>query len=353
MCGSAHWWLDNRKVAILLNPTDDTVYSLIDASKLSEHDARTCVYWRLAARHSEQLSFIPALALVGPAGSGKTTIMEALCSMPGESSAVTSCSILTAAATRDLLATYKDKLFVADEFDDLKPEVAHLFMARTTRSMADIVYKELVSGNKYKQAVANVFGPTIIHIRNQLDNPARSSRAIQVFTKHSDGPYGEFNSHFANLNDLEFDMGKVQTKGGRILTTWSPVLEVARQLEDYTYLAEVQAEIDLESHLLREKAEFDNATLVLSKIVEYISEHASDQWARIDIEAWIGRPLRFDFPYLTPLVINNVISQLGFHTERKGGRRWLYPEPMALKMAAIKRSYHDDALEELVTPHQR
>ena len=325
-----------------MNPTDPVVQSLIDATKLSERDARTCVYWRLGSRYAAQLEFYPALTLVGPSGSGKTTIMDSLRQMPGESSPILACTVFTMAALRDKLCEYESKLFIADEFDGVKPEVEYLLMARTTRSMSDIVYKEGLGNGKYEQTVAHIFGPTIIHTRNLIDDPARSSRSIQIFTRHEDGPFTEFNPDYVVTASLEFDMSGVIYRGGRTASTWSPVLEVARQLGDLNYLAEIQAELELEARTLRQKAEYDNASVILARIVELISQRDDEhRWDRLDIDNSIGRPLRFDFPYLTPLVVNNVINQLGLMTERRAGRRWLWPDWRSLKVACRKRNYED------------
>jgi hypothetical protein len=326
----------------LSNPTDPVVQSLIGAVKLSEQDAKTCVYWRLASRYAAELDFFPALYLVGPSGSGKTTIMHAMRDMPGEASDVLACTIFTMAALRDELVKYENKLFIADEFDETKPEVQYLLMARTTRSMASIPYKNALGNGKYEQVVAHIFGPSILHTRNGIDDPARSSRGIQIFTRHEDGPFTEFEPHYIEMALLEFDMSSVVYKGGRVISTWSPILEVARQLGDEDYITAINADLEVEARVLRQKAEFDNASLVLAKIVELICERPDEQrWDRLDIDNAVGRPLRFDYPYLTPVVINNVINQLGLFTERRGGRRWLWPDWRSLRLACKQRNYED------------
>ena len=334
-----------------MNPTDPVVQSLIDTAKLNPRDAKTCIYWRLASRYSAQLQFFPALALVGPSGSGKTSIMDALHQMPGESSDILACTIFTMASLRDELEKYRDKLFIADEFDEVKKEVGYLMMARTTRSMSNITFKRQVGdGNKYEQVTINIFGPTILHTRNLIDDPARSSRAIQIFTRHEDGPFADFDPSYVAMASLEFDMSQVVYKGGRTISTWSPILEIAKQLEDVDYLTEIQAELALEARILRQKAEYDNASVVLAKIVECITSRLDHQrWDRIDIDYAIGRPLRLDFDYLTPLVVNNIINQMGMETERKGGRRWLLPDWRTMKAACKQRHYEDAEFDGILT----
>ena len=342
---------DIKKGGITLSvdpPLQNVIESLADAAKLNEQDARTIVYWRLGSRYAPELSFYPNLALVGPAGSGKTTIMESMGMMPGEASGLHACTTLTVATARDLLASWRDKVFFADEFDSAKPDVAALFMARTTRSMAEITYKEAVTANKFKQTSVNIFGPSVLHLRNSLDDPAQSSRAIQIFTRHEDGPYPDFECDREYLDALTFDMSQVKTKGGRIVTTWAPVIEVARQVGDEPYLKVIQHEIEMEKTSLREKAEFDNASLVLAKVIEYLYERPeANRWDRIDVEAYIGRPLRFDYPYLAPLTIATTLRGLGFFTVRAGGRRWLFPDPQSLAAAKARRNFDDEKFADL------
>lgn len=323
--------------------------SLSSATKLSTHDSKKAIYWRIATRYSEQLKFIPALAMVGPSGSGKTTTMEGLSRLPGESSPIYACSTLTMANCRDLLAEWKDKLFCADEADDLKPEVKFLFMARSNRDMAVINYKEAVSQNKYKQATADIFGPTIIHHRNEIEDAAQSSRSIQIFTRFEDGPFPPFEPDLEALAAITLDMANVPVYGGRAYTTWAPLLHVARQLGDEAFIAEVEAEIELQKEMLRSKAEFDNASLVLGKVIEVIASRALEhRWDRIEIDYLIGQQLRYDFPNLTPMVIGMTLRTLGFFTERRGGKLWLYPDRASLEIAARKRAYRDADLDFLL-----
>jgi hypothetical protein len=330
-------------------PTDSTVESLIGATKLTLTYAKTLVYWRLTNPHVEQMRFIPKLALVGPSGSGKTTNMEAAKAMPGESSPIVPCALLTMATCRDLLAEWKNKLFIADEADDLRPDVNMLFMARSNREMALINYKEPISQNKYKQSVADIFGPTLIHHRNEIEDPAQSSRSIQIFTRYEDGPFTEFEADLDALNSIKLDMSSVPRYGGRELTTWAPVLYVAEQVGDHEFVREILAEMEVQKQLLREKSEYDTASLVLSMVVQVVaSKTHMHRWDRIDIEHEIGQPIRDDFPNLSPLTIASTLRSLGFYTERRGGRRVLYPEKNALELAARRRNYQDTQLEKLI-----
>ena len=333
--------------------TDSTVESLADCVKLSIFDAKTVIYWRLASKYSTQLHFIPKMALVGPAGSGKTTTMEAVKMLSGESSPIYTCALLTMATARDLLAEYKDKLFIADEADDLKPEVAMLFMARSNRDMSVINYKEAVGNNsaKFKQQVTDVFGPTIIHHRNEIQDPAQSSRSIQVFTHYQDGPYPPFEPDLDALASLKLDMTNVPRFGGRAYTTWAPVLHVARQVGDIEYLAAVDAQVEQDRQTLRHKAEYDTASLVLIQVIEVVLSRGDiNRWDRIDVEYNVGSQLRFNYPMLSPMTVASTIRTLGLHVERKGGKLWLYPDRASLEIAARKRGYQDPELDALIEP---
>jgi hypothetical protein len=327
----------------------DAVLSLVEAAKLSLRDAKTCIYWRLGAVYLEKLNFYPVLALVGPAGSGKNTIMKALKSMPGGCSDITDCGLLTPAATRDELAANHNLTFFADEFDDIKPEVGRLFMSRTTREMSNQTFKKLYKPGDYRQALVNIFGATVIHKRNKIQEPAMASRSIQITTHYVDGPYGTFKIDYSSLESLYIDMTNVKEDGGRIESTWAPVLEVARQLGDISYLDLFDTERAAATKSLRQRSEYDNNSIVLAKVVEVLMAKSINRWSRIDIEDSIGRSLRVDYPYLVPIVVNGVLEDLGFFTERSGGRRWLYPEFEAIKLASQKCYYKDTDIDMLDT----
>jgi len=326
----------------------DTVESLISAAKLTLKDAKTCIYWRLGTNYLSTLDFYPALALVGPAGSGKNTTMKALRLMPGDSSGMVDCGGLTPAASRDELALFLDKTFFADEFDNIRPEVERIFMSRTTRDMSTQVYKRLVGPGKYEQKAHSIFGATVLHKRNLIDEPALASRSIQIFTRHQEGPYGRFECDVLNLSALKFDMSGVVLEGGRIESTWSPILEIARQLEDVEYIEEISKGMAVETRLLRQKAEYDYSSVVLARVIELLlSKPTLSRWYKIDIELDIGKPIRVDYPNIAPITVNSILNQLGFLTDRRGGRRWLYPEIEAIKVAAQRANYDDAGIAEL------
>lgn len=328
--------------------TDQAVNSLIDAAKLSLRDAKTCIYWRLGTNYLEKLEFYPTLALVGPAGSGKNTIMKALRSMSGRCSGITDCGSITPATARDELAKHYESTFFADEFDEIRPEVERIFMSRTTRSMSDQVFKKQYKPGDYRQVTLNIFGATAVHKRNLIDDPALSSRSLQIYTRHAEGPYGVFNANLDALEALTFDMSEVKNVGGRIETTWSPILEIARQLGDIEYLAEIEAERVVESKLLRQKAEYDYSSVVLAKVVEILAgKILGNRWERIDIEETIGKDIRRDYPNIAPITLNSIMNNLGFFTERRGGRRWLTPELAAIKFAALRCNYQDEWIDTL------
>jgi hypothetical protein len=325
-----------------------TVNSLRNAAKLNEKDAKTCVYWRLGTNYLEDLDFYPALALVGASGSGKNTIMTALQLMPGKCSDLLDCSAITMAVTRDILAMHVNRTFFADEFDEARPEVEKLFMARTTRSMSIQMFKQLTGPGKYEQKAAGIFGASVLHKRALIADPAISSRTIQIFTRHEDGPYSKFIPDSAGLESLKFDMSGVITHGGRIETTWSPVLEIARQLQDTSYIEEITATLAIETRILRQKAEYDPASVILAQLIEVLlSRKTLNRWFRIDIEYEIGRIIRADYPSIAPITVNSILNNLGFLTNRSGGRRWLYPDIDTIKRAAERCNYEDDTLNQL------
>lgn len=325
------------------------VESLMDAAKLSVQDAKTCIYWRLGSKYLDKLSFYPLLALVGPAGSGKNTTMYALQRLPGKSSPITDCSQMTLSVAREELAKNYNATFFADEFDVLKPGVASIFMARYSRSNSIQSYKRQNPTNgRFEPVTVDIFGATVIHARNMIDEAALSSRTIQVFTRHQPGPYGDFKVNFDELDSIPFDLSNLKQTGGRAMVTYSPVIAIAQQIGDDDYLKNMDEIIQLEYQVLQENAEYDIASVILAKVVEIVLTRAqtlSNPWDRIDIEREIGSSIRSATEFVAPITINSNLTKLGFKSERRGGRRWLYPTPSSLKLATIRRNYKDEELE--------
>ena len=332
---------------------------LSGAAKIPLNEAKKLVYWRAASIRIKDFQKFPGIALIGPSGSGKSTLMNGLRDMDPQSSATISCIRLSTAEARDQLADAYDKTVFCEEFDQLSdPSSAYiLFHSRTERLLSHLVLKRQERTNgPYVRQDLDVFGATIVHSRNDFDDPALVSRFLSVHTAHRPGPYPV--AMVESVSDIAASLvlEPYVPSQGRSEETWTPVLQVAQAVGDVDWIAWGQEQIMLAQEALLEAAEYDRKSLVLGRIIEIVSHRDElanksvnvDPWQRINLGADVSEHLRKGgYPDITAWQVNAAINSLGLKTVRSGGRRWLFPTPIRLMLACQQAGYEDEWVEAL------
>lgn len=333
------------------------VQALQQACKLDLNQAKTAMYWRLGANWitDENVKFYPALGLIGPSGSGKSTIEEAQYAVHPESCHKFSLEGATPAVTRDELEIAFNKIAVIDEFDmvsDVKA-AARFIQARCSRATASILYKN--PAEHYKAKTVNMWGATVYHIRNAPEDPALVSRSIMINTRQEDPPFIPFDvtpeTYRAIFNSINWTLPRPVDGMGRMFDTWNPILWVGQCVGDEEWVAWVNKKLALLQQRLKEAAGFDHKQVVLARIIEIVanrtpSKHPFDGiWDRIAVHEEIGLPIQKDLlAKMTPWQVAEEIKSLGFKTERRAGKLWLYPSPSSVILAADSVRYEDEWL---------
>ncbi len=335
------------------------VQAFEDSLHLPTNTAKKIVYYTLAASKVADCKFFPALAIVGPSGSGKSSIQRGAMSMDSSARWI-ACMGVSAVSVRDELGEAKDKLCILEEFDqvaDLRA-ASGFVQARCDVNTANVMVKrQMVQNGPYIPTVVNLYGATILHVRDPLHDPALVSRSLTVYTRHLDGDFSDpiiFPGWYQHaLGEIDWDVAITGFRGGRVFDTWERLLQVAAGLHDEEWLEWARAQIQLLQIRLQEAAVYDLRQLILGRIIQTLTWReetpGADVWDRIGIDVAIGQPIRDTLlPQATPWQIADTIKGMEFQTQKRGGKVWLLPSAASLLLACEAAGYRDDLwIEEL------
>jgi len=192
---------------------------------LDDNQARTFVYFSMATYGLPSLEIFPILTISGPAGTGKTTLLDVLRQISFKPSIqFINGGIVSRAVLRDSFANRQAQTALIDEGDEIDED---LLIARNSKRSSTIEVNRARGEGGYVPRAADVFGATAIHRRQPYKDPAVLSRSIVITTKLSivSGFSAEVFAQFAPL--VERIAKRVDWKrapefgGGRILDTWA------------------------------------------------------------------------------------------------------------------------------------
>ena len=205
----------------------DSLVQLIQSTTgLDGNDSKTVVYFAIATHALPNLRKFPILAIYGPAGTGKTTLLLIIEQLSRE--AVKIDGKATKAVLRDSLRAETTALI--EEADDIHEE----WMVNRYSIDSDAIEVNRPKQGGWSKDTINMFGATALHRRTPFRAPAILSRSITVNSRHKDGgvrPFkaADFQLYKEGLGALAQEVN--WERGGdentdRIADTWLPLLAV-------------------------------------------------------------------------------------------------------------------------------
>jgi len=230
---------------------NELVTTLNKASGLEENQAKTAIFYAMATHKLSSFDWFPVLAFIGAPGTGKSSALDILAQLCYKSYRITCHTTMTPVALRDELEAARNRTAIIEEGDlySNKKQLQSYLISRVDRlRTSGVAVKEQVeseSGLKeWRTRRKQVFGATILHDRNSLDDLAAESRAIIISTVFKEGSYIKPPK---NLNSRlpAFKLGNVPDyfEGGRALDTWRPLIMIAAGLDDTEWLSWVYLQI--------------------------------------------------------------------------------------------------------------
>jgi hypothetical protein len=226
---------------------------LLGASGITEEQARICLLYTLCT-YREDLDRIPILAIMGMTGTGKSALLEQIILL------VNSPTL----ATGSTFATIRDEMgnsgtYIIDEAD----RVSERLLLHRTDSNISTISHNIRSRFGWTANPINVFGATILARRDPFRDAALRNRAIVIRTQNNPGDYKA--KSMGGLEEIARDM-KIESLSlgsGRVQDTWTPLLEIAKAIDDPGYEEAIAHAIEAEQTIFRSGQEYEPSEVVM------------------------------------------------------------------------------------------
>ncbi|MFC1931185.1 hypothetical protein ACFLXJ_03160 [Chloroflexota bacterium] len=238
---------------------------LSNASGITENQAKTCLYYAAATYLiPDNLDLIAILAVIGPMGTGKTTLLAQLNNMVNEPKYIGAQS----------KATLRDELSgtttaIIDEGD--RTYERHL-QHRYAKETSEIVHNVAKKDQTWRQVHSNIFGATIIARRTPFEDPATRSRAIVIHTRYREGKYQLSEVNTKDLERMASSAILSSVTSHRIRNNWRVLRAIARAQYDKEWLEYSRKEIRKDIKALMIGQEFEPEEAVLITLKEHMIE---------------------------------------------------------------------------------
>lgn len=158
---------------------DNIAATLHQVTGLNEFEERMCAYYCLATWHTNQINPFPLLAVLGPNGTGKSQLLNALSRLAYKPHFFTA-SKMTPPTIRDELGEAHDRTAIIDEAD--VDSLEELLVLRYLRETAVCRVKVQKGPGVWITRTIPIFGPSIVHKRVPFKDPAVDGRSIIINT---------------------------------------------------------------------------------------------------------------------------------------------------------------------------
>ena len=308
------------------SPIDELVELVESVSGLRRDRAKTVVYYAVATHGQDNLDKIPVLTLYGPAGTGKTTLLDILGLLAREAKSVDGKA--TKAVIRDALIGVRTAL--VDEADTVYERWMENRYARKAAQVQ--VKRERTDG--WVQTILSLFGATVLARRQPFRDPAILSRCVVVRTGYRAGGVSPFlEEDFDGYADMLKSIAATVPwedirgrQGDRIDDTWAPLRCVAAWLKDEAWLGYATEEIDKARSELRLGQGEEPTEAVFQAILALALEDdrpIATVAERIPLSA-IAKHFVEEGEKLNSWQVGQIARQLGFGVGSKGGTRYVY-----------------------------
>ena len=303
------------------NQTVSELAELIESTVgLEANQAKAIVFFAIATFALTQLEKFPIMAIYGPAGTGKTTILNILkqiCRGP-----VQIDGKVTKAVLRDSLKSRTTALI--DEADRIhEPWLVNRY---SKQSSTTSVNKEGEQG--WAKVEQDLFGATALHRRIPFKDPAILSRSIVVTTRPRTvlTPFREdgFSPFAAKLKELAMEVnwqGVKERTGNRIIDTWAPLLEVAGCLVDEEWVAYAEGEMEGATTNLNRGQEEEPSQAVYRELLA-LTVSPKRVLERVLIKEIVDGLCSAE--RMNSWQVGQLLRDMGFVTKTVGGNQYVY-----------------------------
>ncbi len=319
--------------------------AITSACELDMNQAKTVIYWAIATHGIEKLELMPILALSGPHGTGKSTLIKVMgqvCYQPrlmdGE---------MSKAELRDKLEL--NTTAIIEEADNVEERS---ILKRYSRQTADTSVKRGSASQGWTSKEVHTFGATALHRRLSFKDPAVDSRSIAVRTTYRPGNYtipvldASPLAAIAASIDWSQKVPVIAGLDGRAVDIWMPLCQAAVACNDVEFMAYAVSEITKAIENLKEGQGQEPVQLVVSKLIALVWDDQDKNFKdRVALKA-IEKGLKEDGAKINSWQAGKTLREQGFEVKTVGGNQIVLVNGKA-QLAAVAKNLNivDDLLK--------
>jgi len=265
-------------------------HALQESTGLNPLQRKKIAYWTLATHSLPQAQKFPPLCLYGRFSCGKSTTMEIIKNF-ARIPFLINLRRATPAMLRDHLAGAQDATAIIEEGDGggQEDKSEGLISDRYQRSTATADLKKAIDGGGWTNLKLKLFGATVFHRRIPIKDPALESRALIIkYRSKYDREYLPFlnletgaviNPEYAKGRTIATELGPqfklppfqpIPGIAGRIQVNYAPLISLATELGDTTFISSIAADLQADSAALKEAQGTEPDGLVLQAILAQV-----------------------------------------------------------------------------------
>ena len=208
------------------------VQAITQSCGLGINQAKTIVYYSIATHDFDKLSIMPILVILGPQGTGKSTLISLMKQIVNNPVSID--GRVSPATLRDSLKL-NSTAFI-EEADNVDEQ---LILNRYSKQTSDTVVKRQDRDKGFLSTPLNIFGATVLHRRVPFRDAAVDSRSIIIQTQYSPSIIPTEPLQCDNLREIaQLVNWEVPTalQTGRVADTWQPLVQAVLACEDPEWL---------------------------------------------------------------------------------------------------------------------
>lgn len=265
--------MENKISGELLEPY---LKALLGASGITDEQAKICLLYAICT-YRDDLEKTPVFAVTGKTGTGKSNLLEQMALLVNEPKRATGTTDATVRNEMGDCRTY-----IIDEADKISER---LLLCRAEKTLSKISVNE-GTGHGWKLKSIDIFGATILARRSPFADSAVRNRAIAIKTKNNHGDYEVRETQRLEEINKGINIERLSLGEGRVQDTWTPLLEVAKTIDDPSYEEAVNNAMEAERSIFRSGQQYEAEEVVLYALDRLT--WSSDKKERLDIDVLLS-----------------------------------------------------------------